>query len=115
MALTITQLFTPIQLPAAAAVLFSMPAAAAQPSAVLKNGRVRLTNTSNAAVPVTLYAAAAATASAAANCCMNAQSIPTNSYIDVDIPTMMAGDTLRGYAGTANVVTMHEMGGMLYS
>jgi hypothetical protein len=57
MALTITQLFTPIQLPAAAAVLFTMPDATSQPSAVLKNGRVRLTNTSNAAVPVTLYAA----------------------------------------------------------
>jgi hypothetical protein len=46
MALTITQLFTPIQLPAAAAVLFTMPDATSQPSAVLKNGRVRLTNTS---------------------------------------------------------------------
>jgi len=115
MALTITQLFTPVQLPAAAAVLFSMPTTAQQPTAVLKNGRVRLTNTSAAAVPVTLYAAAAATISAAANCCMSTQSIPANSYIDVDIPTMTAGDTLRGFAGTANVVTMHEMGGLLYS
>jgi hypothetical protein len=115
MALTITQLFTPIQLPAAAAVLFTMPDATSQPSAVLKNGRVRLTNTSNAAVPVTLYAAPTAAASGAANCCLSTQSIPANSYMDVDIPTMKAGDTLRGFAGTAAVVTMHEMGGLLYS
>lgn len=115
MALTITQLFTPTQLPAAAAVLFTMPTVAAQPSAVLKNGRVRLTNTSGAAVPVTLYAAASATASAAANCCLSAFSVPANNYIDVDIPTLQAGDTLRGFAGTASVITMHEMGGLLYS
>jgi hypothetical protein len=115
MALTISQLFTPVQLPNAVGVLFTMPTAAEQPTAVLKNGRVRLTNTSAAAVPVTLYAAPSATASAAANCCMSTQSIPANSYVDVDIPTMAAGDTLRGFAGTASVVTMHEMGGMLYS
>jgi hypothetical protein len=115
MALTITQLFAPVQLPAAVAVLFSMPTAAAQPTAVLKNGRVRLTNTSGAAVPVTLYAAPSATASAAANCCLSAVSVPANNYVDIDIPTMAAGDTLRGFAGTASVITMHEMGGMLYS
>lgn len=115
MALTISQLFAPIQLPAATAVLFTMPDATAQPNAVLKNGRVRLTNTSNAAAPVTLYAAASATASSAANCCLSTQSIPANSYMDVDIPTLKAGDTLRGMAGTASVVTMHEMGGVLYS
>jgi hypothetical protein len=121
MALTVSQLFTPTQLaaaptaPAVPAVLFSMPDATSQPGAVLKNGRVRLTNTSSAAVPVTLYAAAAAAASSAANCCMSAQSIQANSYIDIDIPTLKAGDTLRGFAGTASVITIHEMGGVLYS
>ena len=113
MALSVVQLFQPVQLAAAAAVLYTMPASPA--TSVLKNGRVRLTNTSASAVPVTLYAAAAATASNAASCCLSAQSIPANSYIDVDIPTLTAGDTLRGFAGTANVITMHELGGILYS
>jgi hypothetical protein len=113
MALSIAQLFTPVQLPSAVAVLFSMPTTPA--ATVLKNARVRLTNTSGAAVSVTLYVAAAATASAAANCCLSATSIAANGYLDIDIPTMLAGDTLRGFAGTAAVVTMHEMAGILYS
>ena len=113
MALSIQQLFTPVQLAAAAAVLFTMPTTPS--TSVLKNGRVRLTNTSGAAVPVTLYADAAATASGVANCCLSAVSIGANSYLDIDLPTLKAGDTLRGFAGTANVITMHELGGVLYS
>ena len=113
MALTITQLFAPQQLAASAAVLFSMPTTPT--TTVLKNGRARLTNTSGSAVPVTLYAAAAATASSAANCCLSAVSIAANGYLDIDLPTMGAGDTLRGFAGTASVITMHELGGILYS
>lgn len=113
MALSIQQLFAPVQLPNAAAVLFSMPTTPT--TSVLKNGRVRLTNTSASAVPVTLYADASSTASSAANCCLNAVSIAANSFLDVDIPTMKAGDTLRGFAGTASVITMHELGGVLYS
>lgn len=113
MALTVSQLFAPVQLPNAAAVLYTMPASPA--SSVLKNGRVRLTNTSGAAVPVTLYADAAGNASGAANCCLSAVSIAAGGYLDVDIPTMKAGDTLRGFAGMASVVTMHELGGIIYS
>ena len=113
MALSISQLFVPVQLPNAAAVLYTMPASPA--TGVLKNGRVRLTNTSGSAVAVTLYADASATASSAANCCLNAVSVAANGYLDLDIPTMKAGDTLRGFAGTANVITMHELGGVVYS
>ena len=113
MALTVSQLFTPVQLGGIAAVLFSMPTAPA--TSVLKNGRVRLTNTSGAPVPVTLYAAAAAVVSGVTNCCLNAVSIGGNSYLDLDIPTLLAGDTLRGFAGTASVITMHELGGVIYS
>lgn len=110
MAVTITKLFTPVQLPAAAAVLFTMPT-----TGVLKNGRVRLTNTSGAAVAVTLYADAAATASGAGNCFLSAVSIAANGYLDIDLPTMAAGDTLRGFAATASVITMHELAGIIYS
>ena len=113
MALTVSQLFSALQLPSSAAVLFSMPTAPA--SSVLKNGRVRLTNTSASAVPVTLYADTAANASGVENCCLSAVSIAASAYLDVDIPTLKAGDTLRGFAGTANVVTMHELGGVIYS
>ena len=113
MALTISKLFTPVQLPNASSVLFTMPSTPA--TSVLKNGRVRLTNTSASAVPVTLYADVAANASGAANCFLSASSIAANGYMDVDIPTMSAGDTLRGFAGTASVITMHDLGGVIYS
>lgn len=113
MALTVAQLFPPVQLSNAVAVLYTMPANPV--TSVLKNGRLRLTNTSAAAVSVTLYADAAGNASSAANCCLSAVSIGANAYIDIDIPTLKAGDTLRGLASTANVVTMHELGGIIYS
>lgn len=113
MALTVAQLFAPVQLAAAAGVIYTMPTAPT--TSVLKNGRVRLTNTSGAAVPVTLYADAAGNASSAANCCLNAVSVAANAYLDVDIPTLKAGDTFRGFAGTANVITVHELGGVIYS
>jgi hypothetical protein len=82
---------------------------------VLKNGRVRLTNSTAGAVAVTLYADVAATASSAANVCLNAYSIPANDFRDIDIPTLKAGDTLRGFASAATSITMHELGGVLYS
>lgn len=113
MALTFSQLFTPVQLPNAVAVLFTMPTL--PDTTVLKNGRVRLTNTSGGAVTVTLYAATSATASGAANCCLNAISIAANNYLDIDLPTLKAGDTLRGFASAATSITMHEIGGVLFS
>jgi hypothetical protein len=114
MALSITQLFTPVQLPAAVNVLYTVPATLPA-TAVIKNMRVRLTNTSASPVAVTLYADASANASSAANECLPAVSIANAGYLDVDIPTLKYGDTLRGFAGTANVVTMHEIGGVVYS
>lgn len=113
MALTIAQLFTPIQLPTSVGVLYITPASPA--TTVIKNLRVRLTNTHTNAVAVTLYADAAAAPSANANCCLFSYSIAANNYVDIDIPTLRAGDTLRGFAGTATAVTMHEVGGAIYS
>lgn len=109
--LEIKQLFSPIVLPAAAAVLYTMPVAA---GTVLKNGRVRLSNTTAAPLAATLYSDLAATASSAANVCFPTKNVPANDYIDVDLPTMKAGDTLRGFAGAAAGITMQELGGVLY-
>lgn len=113
MAITIAQLFTPVQLPNAVGVLYTMPTLPA--SSVLKNARLRLTNTTGGPVAATLYADVAATASGAANCFLSAVSIAAGASLDVDIPTLKAGDTLRGLAAAANSITAHEMGGVLYS
>lgn len=111
MAAELKVLFNPQLLPTAAAVLFEMPS---QPdSVVLKNGRVRLTNTHVAGVQVTLYCDAPAVASGAVNDFFDKQVIAASSSVDVDLPTMGAGWTLRGFAGVANVISMVETGGTL--
>lgn len=110
MAVTLSKLFAPVQLGASVAVLYTNAT-----GGVIKNLRVRLTNTSASAVAVTLYADASATASSAANCCLSAVSIAANGYLDLNIPTLANGDTLRGFAGTGSVITMHEIGGAIVS
>jgi len=113
MALTFIKLFAPQQLGTAAATIFTCPAAPS--TTVLKNGRLRLTNTTAAAVTATLYAVPAAGVAGAANAFVSAQSIPANSFVDVDIPTLAAGDFIQGLAGAATSITVHELGGVLYS
>lgn len=113
MALTISQLFTPVQLTNADAVLFTMPAAPA--SLVCQNMRVRLTNTDTVAHTVTLNVDASGNASGVANRCLSAKSIAGSDYLDVDIPVMKAGDTLRGLADTAAKVTIHQLSGSYWS
>jgi hypothetical protein len=105
MALTIQQLFVPQQLPAVSGPLFTMPTTPA--TTVLKNGRVRLTNITAAAVTATLTHGGFAF--------LDAASIAAHSSLDVDLPTMKAGEVLSGLAGAAASINMHEMGGALYS
>ena len=111
MAFTFSQLFAPVQLAATSATIYTQSVA----GGVLKNGRIRLVNTSASAVPVTLYAVPSGGSPTAANCCLSAKSIAANDYLDIDIPTLAVNDTLRGFAGTANVITAFEMGGVVYS
>lgn len=114
MAFQFQKLFLPQQLPAAVAtVIFTMPTAPT--TSVLKNGRVRLTNTTGAPVSATMYADVAADVSGADNCFLNAKSIAGNDFLDVDIPTMTTGDTLRAFASAASSITVHEIGGVITS
>jgi hypothetical protein len=113
MALSIVQLFQPVVLGTSSGVLYSMPTLPT--TSVLKNGRVRLTNTTGGPVAATLYAAPSATASAASNCFLSGVSIAAGASLDVDVPSLAAGDTLRGLAGAGASISVHEMGGVLYS
>jgi hypothetical protein len=113
MALTIIQLFSPVQLSVSGSPTTIITQSV--PGGVLKNGRIRLVNTSASAVPVTLYAVPSADSPTAANCCLPAKSIAANDYIDIDVPTLKVNETLQGFAGTASVITVLEMGGVIYS
>jgi hypothetical protein len=66
-------------------------------------------------VTATMYAVPSGGSAGVTNMCMNAQCIGPNSYTDVDVPTLGAGDTLQALAGANSSVTIHELGGVIYS
>lgn len=111
MALDLKVLFVPQFIPNASGVLFTMPAAPTD--AVMKNGQVRLTNSSAAPVTVTLNADAAGTATGTVNEFFSAQTIAAHASIDLQLPTMGAGWTLRGVCSAANAVNIVETGGTI--
>lgn len=113
MALTISQLFPPTVLGIVASIIYSMPTLPT--TSTLKNGRIRVTNTTSTPATVILYAGPAGAASSSIIMFLSPVSIASNSSLEVDIPSMAAGDTLRGLAGTAASITVHEMGGVVFS
>lgn len=113
MTISYNQFFAPTQLGTTAAVLLTVPEAPT--TTLLRGGRVRLTNTTGAAVTATLHAVPSAGTPSAANAIVFAKSIGANDYLDVDLPIMPAGATLQGLAGAATSLTVHMLGGSLYS
>ena len=113
MALTFIRLFAPTVLTTSAATLYTCPASPV--TSVLKNGRVRFTNTTAGAISVTAYAVPVAGSAAAGNCFLNAESISPNSHLDVDIPTLSTGDFLQALASANTSITATEVGGVLFS
>ena len=113
MALTFTKLFQPQQLPATVTTIFTMPLLPV--TTALKNGRVRLTNTTAGAVSATLYAVPNTGSPGVSNMFLSGTSISPNGYLDIDIPDLAYGDSLQGFASAAASLTIHELGGVLYS
>jgi hypothetical protein len=113
MALSFIKLFQPSQLAAADALIYAVPLAPT--STLLRNARVRLTNTTGGAVAATLYAVPAGGAAAVANEFFPAVSIGAGAFVDVDVPQMAAGDALYGFAGSAGSISIAAMDGVLQS
>lgn len=112
MAVSIVKLFSPTQLGTAVATIYTAPT---NPASTVKNGRVRLTNTSASAATATLYTVPSGGAAGAGNECLAAVSIPAGQNLDIDFPSLGPGDTLQGLSGTASAITISEMGGVVYS
>lgn len=113
MALTFLKLFAPGVLGGSAALLYTVPATPV--TTLLRNGRVRLTNTTSGPVTATLYAVPASGAAGVANEFFPAVSIPANGFKDVDVPQMAAGDALWGFAGAVSSISIASMDGVLQS
>jgi hypothetical protein len=111
MANQFTQLFTPTVLGTTSGVIYTMPTSPT--TTILRNGRVRLVNTSAATRTVTLYNDVTATASSSANSCLTGYSIAAGNFLDLDTPVLKAGETLRGLADATPGVTVHHIDGFL--
>lgn len=113
MAITFVKLFAPALLTNAVATYYTVPALPV--TSLLRNGRLRFTNTDSAAHAVTAYAVPNAGAAGITNMFCPAISVPPNNYIDVDVPQMGYGDIIRAFADTGSLVNIQAIDGVLQS
>lgn len=112
--LSFGKLFEPNQVDnAAAETLYTVPAAPS--TSLLRNGRVRFSNTTTGAVTIKAWAVPVSGAAADTNVILPTYSVPANSYIDLDLPLMKAGDFLQAQAGAATSISASLIDGVLYS
>lgn len=114
MSVTYKKFFEPVQLGTSLATLFTVDSLPA--TVLLRGGRVRITNTTGAAVAAELDAVpSGGSASATTQIVPTNFTVGANSWIDVDLPVMKAGDFLQGKAGSASAISVQFMGGGLFS
>lgn len=113
MAVSVPVLFNPTVLTAAAATIYTVPAA--PPTLVAGNVRVRFTNTTAGAVSVTAYGIPSGGSAAAGNQFLNAVSIAGNAYLDVDVPALGPGGFMQALAGAVTSITVHQLNAVLFS
>lgn len=107
------KLFAPTVLTTGAVTLFTMPPAPS--NVVLSRGLMRFTNTDSAGHTVTAYAVPLSGSALVANTFCPGVTVPANSYLDVAIPVMGAGDFLQALASVGTVVSVQAMDGILIS
>lgn len=114
MALTYTKLFEPNQVDnVALETLFTVPTTPS--TSLLRNGRIRFVNTTVGAVTITCHAVPVAGTASDTNALLKAVSVNANSYVDVDLPVMKAGDFVQAQAGAATSISAHMIDGVLFS
>ena len=113
MTISYSQFMGPTVLGIAAATLLTIPVLPA--TNLLRGGRIRLTNTTAAAVTATLYGVPLAGTAGAANAFLSGKSIAANDYLDVDVPMLAPGGFVSGLAGAAASITAHMISGSLFS
>ena len=114
MTMQYTKLFEPVALVLTTpTTIFTVPASPA--STLLRGGIVRITNTTASTVAATLYAVPLAGTAGVTNAFLSSASVGPNSYIDVQVPQMKAGDFVQGFAGTAAALNIQAIAGSYYS
>lgn len=113
MAFNLQKLFQPVQLTASLATIFT--AAANPTTTIISRLRVRFTNTDTVQRAVTCNVVPNGGAAGASNQVLNAETIAPNSHLDVDLPTMAAGDFLQASADVTLKVTLHQLDEVTFS
>lgn len=114
MALTYSKLFEPNMVDnAAPETLYTVPATPA--SGLLRQGRVRFANVTAGAVTIKAWAIPLAGSASDTNICLPTLSLAANSYVDLDIPTLKAGDFLQAQAGAGASITSMLIDGFVQS
>lgn len=114
MALTYKKLFEPNQVDnAALETLLTVPASPT--TSLLRNGRIRFVNTTAGAVTITCHAVPVSGTASDVNALLKTVSISANSYLDVDLPVLKAGDFVQAQAGAATSISAHMIDGVLFS
>lgn len=111
--LTIIQLFPPTVLTTSAATLFIM--ATSPPAVVLRNGRIRFTNTTAGPVSVTAYAIQSGGTASASNAFLNGETIAPNSHLDSDIPMLAVSGFVQALASANTSVTATALDGVTFN
>lgn len=100
-------------LTASAATIYTMPTSPS--TVVLRNGRIRFTNTDTVLRSATAYAVPSGGAASTTNMFCPAISIPPNGILDVDVPQMAAGDFIQVLADSASKINAQPLDGLLQS
>lgn len=109
---TISKIFEPNQVDnAAPETIYTLSA----PYTATKNGRVRFTNTTATAATISAWMVPSGGSAGDSNKFLFDKSIAANDYLDIDLPDMKQGDFFQAQAGTATAITVHSLGGVLYS
>lgn len=111
--LSIIQIFPPTVLTTSAATIFLV--SASPNTQVLRNGRVRFTNTTAGPVSVTAYAIQSGGTAGAANAFLNGETIAPNSHLDSDIPMLGAGGFFQALANANTSVTATALDGVIFN
>ncbi|MBY4730740.1 hypothetical protein K6V90_09370 [Cupriavidus pauculus] len=112
MAITYEKLFQPFMLATTDSTLFTNNKAA---GTILRGGRVRVTNVTNAARQYTIYCVPSAGSSSTTNAAPLTKSIAAFQYEDVDIPLMAVGDSLVAKADAATSVNIQAIAGAYFT
>jgi hypothetical protein len=114
MAITFSQLFAPNQVnDAAVETLYTVPTTNA--TTIVRNMRVRFSNTTALACTIEAWAVPQSGSASDSNCCLPETTLAAYNFMDIDVPVMAAGDTFRAQAGTAASITAVCIDGFVQS